>query len=687
VQTATADPLVGRLLEGRYRIVDRIARGGMSTVYAAVDERLDRRVAVKVMASSLSSDPKFTDRFAREARAAARLTHVNAVAVYDQGVDDSAGHHVFLVMELVPGRTLRDLIRERQAARRVFSPAEAVSIMEPVLSALSAAHRAGLVHRDVKPENILLSDDGLVKVADFGLARAVDADAASTRTGLMMGTVAYCPPEQIVHGRADQRSDVYSAGVVLFELLTGRPPFEGESAMNVAYQHVHNRVPAPSSRVRGIPTPIDEIVVAATDSDPSGRPSDASAFLAELADARAQLALPVVPVPPRQRTARPRSDNGPAATGGRPHHPTIGARTGSTAPVRGGNTTPNPSSTRTDVFRGPARHDTAVVERRPAAAPPPVVIPPPRRRNALSPRARRRRRRLIAFVAVLLLGTLSVGGGVLGVRFWREWNTHVPKVAGDSVSQATQVLKQTGYAVDDRVTSEFSETVPAHMVIRTDPGTGARLAQGKTVRLVVSLGKDRIPVPDVSRQSLSQAESTMQAHGLDFDPTPQLQHSIKVRQGYVIATDPPAGAQVKRNQRISFVVSSGPPMVTVPQIAAGTPYEQAAATLSQANFKPERVDAFSDTVPAGGVISLSPSGRASYGSTVTVTVSKGPEWVTIPDWTTLEALSDLQPKLEALGLHVQVNTEFGGHAGRVINVDPAAGTQVHPGDTVTVTIV
>jgi serine/threonine-protein kinase len=244
VQTASADLLVGRLLEGRYRILDRIARGGMSTVYAAVDERLDRLVAVKVMSSTLSSDPKFGDRFAREARSAAKLTHVNAVAVYDQGHDVSdGGHHVFLVMELVEGRTLRDLIRERNGR---FTPAEAISIIEPVLAALAAAHRAGLVHRDVKPENILLSDAGIVKVADFGLARAIDADAASTRTGLMMGTVAYCSPEQISRGYADARSDVYSAGVVLFELLTGRPPYQGESAMNVAWQHVHNRVPAPS---------------------------------------------------------------------------------------------------------------------------------------------------------------------------------------------------------------------------------------------------------------------------------------------------------------------------------------------------------------------------------------------------------------------------------------------------------
>ena len=209
MQTATTDSLVGRSLEGRYRILERIARGGMSTVYAAVDERLDRLVAVKVMSSALSADPAFSDRFSREARAAARLTHLNAVSVYDQGHEVGPdGHHVFLVMELVEGRTLRDLIRERGR----LTPAEAVSIMEPVLSALSAAHRAGLVHRDVKPENILLSDDGVVKVADFGLARAVETDVASTRTGLMMGTVAYCAPEQIARGSADPRSDVYSAG-------------------------------------------------------------------------------------------------------------------------------------------------------------------------------------------------------------------------------------------------------------------------------------------------------------------------------------------------------------------------------------------------------------------------------------------------------------------------------------------
>ncbi len=237
VNTAIADPLIGRVLEGRYRITGQLARGGMSTVYGAVDERLDRLVAVKVMSASLSADPAFTDRFTREARAAAKLTHLNAVSVYDQGTDQATTSS--WSWSWSAAARCATCIRERGR----LSPAEAVSIMEPVLAALAAAHRAGLVHRDVKPENILLSDDGVVKVADFGLARAVEADAADTGTGLMMGTVAYCSPEQISRGRTDQRSDVYSAGIVLFELLTGSPPYKGDSAVNVAYQHVHGRVP------------------------------------------------------------------------------------------------------------------------------------------------------------------------------------------------------------------------------------------------------------------------------------------------------------------------------------------------------------------------------------------------------------------------------------------------------------
>jgi serine/threonine-protein kinase len=668
------------LLEGRYRILDRIARGGMSVVYAAVDERLDRRVAVKVMSSSLSADPKFSDRFAREARAAARLTHVNTVAVYDQGVDESSGHHVFLVMELVPGRTLRDLMRERRRADRGFTPAEAVSIMEPVLSALSAAHRAGIVHRDIKPENILLSDDGLVKVADFGLARAVDADAASTRTGLMMGTVAYCAPETIVHGRSDERSDVYSAGIVLFELLTGQAPFRGDSAMNVAYQHVHNRVPAPSSRVKGIPTPIDEIVVSATDSDATGRPGDASAFLAELADARADLALPVVPVPPRERSVPPRT-NGATP----PRHPVVGTRAGNTAPVGAATgRTDRTSTARTNGARpNTVQHDTEVVDSR-QAPPPPVVIPP--RRKPISPRARRRRRRLIAFVAVLLLGALSLTAGLVGVRLWREWNTHVPKVAGLSVSQAKSVLRETGYAISPTVTHVFSENVPQGVVVRTDPSTGTRVAQGKPIALVVSLGKNRVPVPEVAGQTLNDAENTLSLRGLHW--LTSVRSSLSVPEGKVIATDPKAGAQVKRSQQITILESSGLPNVKVPDVPEGTSYDDAEALLKKHHLVASRVDEHSDTVPSGVVIAIDQAGQHDqWGSTIPVRVSSGPELVTVPDFSMLQPLAGYESQLHDLGLNVNVVSEFGGTTQRIIHVSPSPGTQVHPGETIDVSIV
>ncbi|MGI8867526.1 MAG: protein kinase domain-containing protein, partial [Mycobacteriales bacterium] len=273
------DPLVGVVLDGRYRIESRLARGGMSTVFTGTDLRLDRSVALKVMDAQLAGDPQFAGRFARGARAAARLSHVNVVAVHDQGED--AGH-AFLVMELVRGRTLRDLIREHGRV----SPELAIAITEPVLAALAAAHRAHLVHRDIKPENVLLGDDGVVKVADFGLARAL-ADLSSTaENSAVMGTAAYVAPEQITRGATTPRTDVYSTGIVLFEMVTGRAPFAGGSSVSTAYRHVHEDVPAPSARVAGLPRALDALVVRATRRDPAARPADAAEFLARLHDAR-----------------------------------------------------------------------------------------------------------------------------------------------------------------------------------------------------------------------------------------------------------------------------------------------------------------------------------------------------------------------------------------------------------------
>jgi serine/threonine-protein kinase len=673
VQTAATDTLVGRSLEGRYRILERIARGGMSTVYAAVDERLDRLVAVKVMSSALSADPAFSDRFAREARAAARLTHLNVVSVYDQGSEQAAdGLHVFLVMELVEGRTLRELLRERGR----LSPAEAISIMEPVLSALAAAHRAGLVHRDVKPENILLSDDGIVKVADFGLARAVEADAAATRTGLMMGTVAYCAPEQISQGRVDQRSDVYAAGVVLFELLTGTPPYKGESAMNVAYQHVHSRVPAPSSRVKGVPDEIDELVVAATDSDPSGRPADAGAFLAEVADVRAELGLPVVPVPPRDRTR--------------------------TRAGRAGQQYGTPDVATTDhLGRRASRNDTTIVPRRAepprigdrlplfvtdngAPQPPPPIVTPPRKG---SPRSRRRRRTILGIILMLLLG---LAAGTAGWWFASGRYGHVPDVIGSSKAAAVAKLHNAGFDAQVQQVTEFSATIPRGDVVRTDPTPGGRLVKGHPVKIYLSAGPHFYSVLPVRGKSPEQARATLLSVGpLTVAADVKQEPSDTVPAGEVTRTDPAAGRKVTSEQPVTIYVSTGPPIVAVPSIDQCTPLHAAKHTLtsSPGKFKVTTVREFSDTCDAGTVISLNPNDKARKFSTISVTVSKGPHLVTIPTFPPLAKLAGVQSTLEGLGLHVNVETAFGGYANRVVGMDPPAGTSVHYGSTVTLTVV
>ncbi|MCD6639378.1 MAG: protein kinase, partial [Nocardioides sp.] len=280
---AGGDPVTGRLLDGRYRIGSRIARGGMASVYEATDTRLDRTVAVKIMHPGLGDDDEFARRFVREARSAARLNHPHVVGVYDQGDDDGT---VFLVMEFVPGHTLRDVIRKEAPMPAV----RALALLEPVVSALAAAHRAGLIHRDVKPENVLIPDaptstgpGGAIKVADFGLAKAVSSETQHTATGgVLIGTVSYLAPELVVDGRSDARADVYAVGVVLYELLTGAKPHEGESPIQVAYRHVHHDVPPPSARVPGIPDYVDALVARATSRDRSQRPADADVLLHHL---------------------------------------------------------------------------------------------------------------------------------------------------------------------------------------------------------------------------------------------------------------------------------------------------------------------------------------------------------------------------------------------------------------------
>jgi serine/threonine-protein kinase len=656
------------VLEGRYRVLERLARGGMSTVYSALDERLDREVAVKVMSAALSTDPAFADRFAREARVAARLSHLNAVAVYDQGSDDG---HVFLVMELVKGRTLRDLIREQGR----LSAAQAVSIMEPVLGALAAAHRAGLVHRDVKPENILLADDGVVKVADFGLARAIESDASNTRTGLMMGTVAYCPPEQISRGMADARSDVYSAGVVLFELLTGSTPYLGDSAMAIAYQHVNSDVPAPSSRRSGLPAQLDDIVVRATSREPSGRPLDAGALLAELHDVRLDLGLPVVAVPPRDRSDQP--IDATQVISAIPAGNAISPMPGQAAEAA---TSPTP------VVPGLGPMQDTVIGQRPSGPGrgPEANRPPDKpAKRPLSRKARARRRAAIVIVIVLLLGALTgYGAWYLAVGRYHQ----VPQLSGLNQSVATQQLTGDGFSVSPASSSQFSETVASGFVIATSPSAGSHLLAGKPVTLIVSKGPERFRVPAVSG-TYEQAQQALQAIPVLLARRDVADDTGKIPAGQVIRTDPPSGSAVKRQQPVTVYISTGPPVVAVPDVT-NKQKDEASTKLSNAGFKVAFSEDYSDSVPQGKVIRQSPTGgNAPKFSTVEVVVSKGPPLVTLPDIPNGTNVDEAKATLEGLGLKVKIDRQFGGFLKKVVAMDPKAGQQVPKGSQVLLTVV
>ena len=569
-----ADALVGRLLDRRYRLDRSIARGGMATVYDATDTRLDRRVAVKVMRPALASDPDFVERFAREARAAARLSSPEVVAVFDQGTDAETGT-AYLVMEHVSGGTLRDVL-EREGA---LPPARALDLLEPVLVALAAAHAAGLVHRDVKPENVLLADDGRVKVADFGLARAIETSALTATTGMIMGTVAYLAPEQVEHGRTDTRTDVYAAGVLLWELLTGTPPYTSDSPMTVAYRHVHDDVPPPGDVVEGVPPALDDLVRRATRRDPAARPVDAGAFLAEVRSVRAELG--------------PRSGDRP-------------------------------------VLRRPT-HKTLVVPRSelPGAAAAADDGPPPRRGRVL--------RTALVLLGVLVACAVLAGGWYLALGRY----TAAPSVVGLPSAQAQAELEDAGFDVE-RLPAVFSEDVPAQQVVDQDPGAGDRAVKGGTIRLVESKGPDRREVPAVLGQTQAEAAAALEAAGLaagevtqrydraevgtvvatdpapgqrlkprqavalvlsrgvemlpvpdvqgqprtaaepaltraGFRPTVQEVFSETVARGTVVDQSPSSG-QAPRDSTVTLEVSKGPQLVTVPDLA-GQPRADAEAAL------------------------------------------------------------------------------------------------------------
>ena len=664
------DPVVGLLLEGRYRLEERLARGGMSTVYAATDLRLHRTVAVKVMAEHLAHDPAFVDRFTREARATAMLSHVNVVSVSDQGSDQGL---VYLVMELVRGRTLRDLLQ----ARGRLTVGEAFAVLEPVLAGLTAAHRAGIAHRDVKPENVLISTDGQVKVADFGLARAVAGTGQTSHTGgVLIGTVAYLSPEQLERGRSDARSDVYAAGVMLYELLTGHPPYAGDTPLAVAYQHVHHDVPAPSAEVSSVPWQVDELVTRTTRRDPAARPLDAGAFLAELTHLRTDLGLARVPVPtgrpaenptqtlrPTNRPTAPRPRQ-PSAPGGSSRHDPRTEVIGGARADRGRGTTVLPG-----MSSGPT---TAVGSARPGVAPRQPVRP------GVPPHIRRRRARFALALVLLLAITIGAIGWWLGSGRWTDVPTDLVNKDKDT---AIGMLQEAG--LDPTFGDEqFSETVPPGAVISADPADGEAI-RGSDVQLVVSKGPERFPLdPALVGQPVADVQAALAA--LPIAQATTTEYSDDVASGNVIRLDPAAGTELKRGDTVTIVVSSGRSPVDVPNVVGQSP-DAAQDTLEQLGFTVAQDTGRSGDVAKGQVMAVSPGpgdGAQAYGSTVTITVSQGLPQVAVPD-VTGKKKDDAVKALEDAGLKAQVQQFFGNN---VLRQTPAAGETVDIGTTVTILV-
>ncbi|MFF7456155.1 Stk1 family PASTA domain-containing Ser/Thr kinase [Kitasatospora sp. NPDC008115] len=552
---ALRDPLIGTLLDGRYRVERRIAAGGMSTVYQGTDSRLDRTVALKVMHPSLAGDTAFTTRFIREAKAVARLAHPNVVNVFDQSAD---GAHVFLAMEYVPGGTLRDLLRDRGA----LSIRAALDILEPVLAALGAAHRAGLVHRDVKPENVLITDDGLVKVADFGLVRVLNtADGATTSTtataGTVLGTVSYLAPEQIRPGaETDQRVDVYAAGILLYEMLTGSRPHTGENPVQVMYRHLHEDVPAPSAAVPGVAPALDAIVAGACARDRAHRPYDAVELLAALQRVRRGLT-------PAQLDAEP-----PASTRPSPRHPT-GEATSVLTPVL----PPAPPVERTSVLDVPPDvMDQLLTEPRPYDEPAPVRAPRRRPRST----TRRLPRGPLIWTAVITAVALLVGGATYAIS-GAVYGT-VPGVLGKNRTEAERILDAAG--MHGKVSEVYSESVPVGQVMAADPGVGTRTRKSDAVTLTVSRGPKRIAVPDVVGRPSAQASSALTGAHLTAGTVTET-YNDGVAEGSVISSSPAAGQQVPENTPVALVVSKG--MVPVPDVT-GMSKEAAEKALQAAGF-------------------------------------------------------------------------------------------------------
>ncbi|WP_432977348.1 protein kinase domain-containing protein [Dactylosporangium sp. CA-233914] len=655
MDTTVADPLLGALVDGRYRVRSRVAKGGMATVYTALDERLERTVALKIIHPAQSRDPLFVDRFTDEAKTIARLTHPNVVAVYDQGTHQGLP---YLVMEYVRGRTLREVLAER----RRLQPHEALAIMEQMLAAIAAAHRAGLVHRDVKPENVLVAEapgeshnlvDGVVKVADFGLARAVEASADETGSHLM-ATVAYVAPELVTDGHADPRTDVYSAGIVLFEMLTGRVPYEADRPVEVAWQHVDRDVPFPSRFVPGLPGAVDDLVARATRRDPGGRPTDAGAMLAEVQAVREDIGTELTN---RSRQVAP---------------PTVQVPRVDSVPQN------FPTQT-TQTYQATRRPSWA---RLPASAPPQPVARRHRTeaghggggggvQGLFAQINANPRTRLAVIAGMLTFGLLvAIGGYWFGVGRY----TDTPDLRTQARDQAAHQATTAGFKVKF-AEPKFDAKVPKDAVLEQDPLAGGRILSGGTITLTLSLGPEIYKVPDIAGKEWDLAQVDLQALKLVGNRVEKFDDAVPA--GHVMDTDPKIGTQVNPNQAVTVYVSKGPNPVKVP-LVVGKQLAQAQNDLAKVKITVGKVEEVDSDKPKSEVVSQSigDGNSVTDGMVIDLQISKGPAQIPMPEVRNLP-LDQAKAQLEQLGLVVEVQG-----FGTVRGQDPQAGTPVLPGQHV-----